>query len=145
MPSPVPGLSVFETIGHGGYSVVYLARQESVGRDVALKIDNRVVREERDRRRFLREARAAGLLTEHPNVISVFDAGITGDNRPYLVMELCRSGSLAARLREEGALPPADVREVGIQIADALAAAHEAGVLHRDVKPANILINEVGS
>ena len=90
MESPVPGLTVSEVLGHGGYSVVYRARQESVGREVALKVDNRTVRDERDRRRFLREANAAGQLSGHLNVISLFDAGITTDGRPYLVMEVCR-------------------------------------------------------
>jgi len=115
-----------------------------VGREVALKVDNRMVRDERDRRRFLREAHAAGQLSDHPNVISVFDAGITEDGRPYLVMELC-SGSLADRLGKDGTIPPPDVREVGVRIADALEVAHQAGVLHRDLKPANILVNRFGS
>jgi hypothetical protein len=123
---------------------VYRGRQESVGREVALKVDNRMVRDDRDRRRFLREAHAAGQLSDHPNVISVFDAGITEDGRPYLVMELC-SGSLADRLGKDGTIPAPDVREVGVRIADALEVAHQAGVLHRDLKPANILVNRFGS
>ena len=145
LTSPVAGITVLEVLGHGGFSVVYRGRQESVGREVALKVDNRMVRDERDRRRFLREAHAAGQLSDHPNVISVFDAGITEDGRPYLVMELCTAGSLADRLRKDGALPAPDVREVGVRIADALEAAHTAGVLHRDLKPANILVNRFGS
>ncbi len=123
---------------------MYRGRQESVGREVALKVDNRMVRDDRDRRRFLREAHAAGQLSDHPNVISVFDAGITEDGRPYLVMELC-SGSLADRLGKDGTVPAPDVREVGVRIADALEVAHQAGVLHRDLKPANILVNRFGS
>jgi serine/threonine protein kinase len=145
MTSPVPGYSVFEVIGHGGYSSVYRARQESVGREVALKVDNRIVRDDRDRRRFLREARAASRLSDHPNVVSVYDGGITDDGRPYLAMELCLAGSLDDRLREHGPRPPAEVRDVGVRIADALVAAHEAGVLHRDLKPANILVTQSGS
>jgi DNA-binding NarL/FixJ family response regulator/tRNA A-37 threonylcarbamoyl transferase component Bud32 len=142
---PVPGLTVLQILGHGGYSSVYRAHQESVGRAVALKIGNRPVREERDRRRFLREARAAGRLSDHPNVISLYDAGLTSDGRPYLVMELCPAGSLADRLRTDGRLPPAEVRDIGIRIADALVEAHGAGVLHRDLKPANILVNRFGA
>ncbi len=145
MTSPVAGITVIEVLGHGGFSVVYRGRQESVGREVALKVDNRMAKDERDRRRFLREAHAAGQLSDHPNVISVFDAGITEDGRPYLVMELCPGGSLADRLRRDGPLPAADVREVGVRIADALEAAHQAGVLHRDLKPANILVNRFNS
>lgn len=143
--SPVPGISALEVLGYGGFSVVYRARQESVGREVALKVDNRTVRDERDRRRFLREAHAAGRLSDHPNVISVFDAGITHDGRPYLVMELCPNGSLADRVKRDGTLPAAEVREIGVRIADALDTAHAAGVLHRDLKPANILINRFGA
>jgi serine/threonine protein kinase len=143
--SPVAGITILDVLGHGGFSVVYRCRQESVGREVALKIDNRSVQDDRDRRRFLREAHAAGRLSDHPNVISVFDAGITDDGRPYLVMELCPSGSLADRLRTDGPLPAADVREVGVRIADALESAHQVGVLHRDLKPANILVNRWGT
>jgi serine/threonine protein kinase len=131
-------------LGHGGFSVVYRARQELLGRDVALKVGNRTMTDDRDRRRFLREAHAAGRLSDHPNVISLYDAGVAPDDRPYLVMELCPDGSLADRLRAHGALPPAYVREVGIGIADALAEAHGAGVLHRDLKPANVLVNRFG-
>lgn len=144
LPSPVPGLSDLTVIARGGYSTVYKARQDSVGREVALKIDTRSLEEERDRRRFLREAEAAGRMSGHPNVVNVYDAGVTGDNHPYLVMELCTGGSYAGRLKKEGPLGPSEVRDVGIKIADALHAAHAAGILHRDVKPGNILINAYG-
>jgi len=100
--------------------------------------------DERDRRQFLREARAAGQLSDHPNVVALYDAGILPDGLPYLVMELCTGGSLLDRLKKTGPLPPAEACELGAKIADALAAAHEAGVLHRDIKPANILINRYG-
>jgi serine/threonine protein kinase len=144
LPSPVPGLSDLTVIARGGYSTVYKARQDSVGREVALKIDTRSLDEERDRRRFLREAEAAGRMSGHPNVVNVYDAGVTGDNHPFLVMELCSGGSYASRLKKVGPLGPAEVREVGVKIADALHAAHNAGILHRDVKPGNILINAYG-
>ncbi len=144
VPSPVPGLSGLTVLARGGYSTVYRARQDSVGREVALKIDTRPLDDERDRRRFLREAEAAGRMSGHPHVVKVFDAGVTGDNYPYLVMELCTGGSYSGRLKTYGPLPPAEVRDVGVRIADALHAAHQAGILHRDVKPANILINAYG-
>jgi len=143
--SPVAGITLLESLGHGGFSVVYRGLQTSVGREVALKVGNRAVSDERDRRRFLREARAAGQLSDHPNVISLYDAGITEDGRTFLVMELCPAGSLADQLRASGPLRPADVREVGVRIADALEFAHQAGVLHRDLKPANILVNRFGA
>ncbi len=140
----MPGLSDLTVIARGGYSTVYRARQDSVGREVALKIDTRSLDEERDRRRFLREAEAAGRMSGHPNVVNVYDAGVTGDNHPYLVMELCTGGSYAGRLKKDGPLPAAEVRDIGVKIADALHAAHNAGILHRDVKPGNILINAYG-
>ena len=140
----MPGLSDLTVIARGGYSTVYKARQDSVGREVALKIDTRSLDEERDRRRFLREAEAAGRMSGHPNVVNVYDAGVTGDNHPFLVMEFCSGGSYAGRLKKERRLGPSEVRDVGIKIADALHAAHTAGILHRDVKPGNILINGYG-
>ena len=140
----VPGYEVYAAVGQGGFGTVYRARQLTVGREVALKIDNRVLTTERDRRRFLREVSAAGHLSGHPHVIGLYDAGTLPDGRPYLVMELCPGGSLESVLHQRGHLPPGQVRDIGVGIADALAAAHDAGVLHRDVKPANILVNRYG-
>jgi hypothetical protein len=123
---------------------VYRAWQQAVGREVAVKVDNRVLLTERDQRRFLREVTAAGRLSGHPNVIDVYDAGTLPDGRPYLVMELCPGGSLQDELRRQGRLSPARVGGIGVALADALAAAHQAGVLHRDLKPANVLVNRYG-
>ncbi|MFC4534791.1 serine/threonine-protein kinase [Sphaerisporangium dianthi] len=140
----VPGYEVLGVLGQGGFGVVYRARQLAVRREVALKVDNRVLLSDRDRRRFMREVSSAGALSGHPHVADVYDAGVLGDGRPYMVLELCPGGSLADRLRAEGPLSPAEVRDIGVRIGDALAAAHAAGVLHRDVKPANILVNGYG-
>ena len=139
------GYDVVETLGQGGFGIVYRTRQVAVGRDVALKIDNRVLVTERDKRRFMREVTAAGQLSGHPHVVAVYDAGVLGDGRPYMVLELCPNGSLADRLQAQGPLPAPEVRDIGVRIADALAAAHGIGVLHRDVKPANILVNRYGT
>jgi serine/threonine protein kinase len=138
----VPGLSGLSVLARGGYATVYRAVQESVSRDVAVKVENRTLDNERDQRRFLREARAAGRMSSHPHVVDLFDAGVTADQHPYLIMELC-DGSYADRMRDSP-LTPAEAREVGIKIADALADAHQLGVLHRDVKPANILRSRFG-
>jgi hypothetical protein len=138
------GYNVAGVCGRGGFGIVYRAWQQSVGREVAVKIDNRVLLTERDQRRFMREVTAAGRLSGHPNVIDVYDAGTLPDGRPYLVMELCPGGSLQDQLSSHGPLAPAQVRDIGVALADALAAAHQAGVLHRDIKPANVLVNRYG-
>ncbi|MFC7105071.1 protein kinase [Nonomuraea rubra] len=93
----VPGYEIKGVLGQGGFGVVYLALQSAVGREVALKVDNRVLLSERDRRRFLREVTAAGALSGHPHVVPVYDAGLLPDGRPYMVLELCPGGSLAGR------------------------------------------------
>jgi serine/threonine protein kinase len=128
----------------GGFATVYRCWQVAVGREVAVKVDNRALLSERDRRRFFREVTAAGRLSGHPHVIDVYDAGTLPDGRPYLVMELCPAGSLNDALRRDGPMDATRVRDIGIRLADALAAAHAAGVLHRDLKPANILVNRYG-
>jgi serine/threonine protein kinase len=138
----VPGLTGLTVLARGGYATVYKAMQESVGRDVAVKVENRTLESERDRRRFLREARAAGRMSSHPHVVDLFDAGVTVDGHPYLIMELC-DGSYAERMKTSP-LSAAEARDVGMKIADALADAHALGVLHRDVKPANILMSRFG-
>ena len=135
----VPGLELGEVIGQGGFATVYRAQQVALQRDVAVKIDHRVLATDRRRRRFEREIDAVTRLSGHPHVVTVHDAGMTSDWRPYLVMELCPAGSLQQRLDAEGALPWPDVLDVGVGLAAALAAAHRAGVVHRDVKPANVL------
>ncbi|HEY1324652.1 MAG TPA: serine/threonine-protein kinase, partial [Streptosporangiaceae bacterium] len=140
----IPGYQAGSVLGSGGFATVYRCWQLRVGREVAVKVDNRVLLSERDRRRFVREVTAAGRLSGHPHVIDVYDAGTLADGRPYLVMELCPAGSLADALHRDGPMSPAQVRDIGIRISDALAAAHAAGVLHRDIKPANILINRYG-
>jgi eukaryotic-like serine/threonine-protein kinase len=141
-PPAVPGLSGLTVLARGGYATVYRAVQHSVGREVAVKVENRTLDSERDQRRFLREARAAGRMSGHPHVVDLFDCGVTGHGRPYLIMELC-DGSYAERMRH-CPLGAAETRDVGVKIADALADAHHLGVLHRDVKPANILVTRFG-
>ncbi|MDW4904617.1 serine/threonine-protein kinase [Streptomyces sp. ADMS] len=140
----VPGYEVVEVLGQGGFATVYRARQLAVGREVALKMDSRVLATDRDRQRFLREVTAAGQLSGHPHVVAVYDAGVLDDGRPYMVLELCPGGSLGDRLHRQGPIPAAEARDIGVRIADALAAAHAGGVLHRDIKPGNIMIDRYG-
>lgn len=140
----LPGYEVVEILGQGGFATVYRARQLAVGREVALKVDGRVLAADRDRQRFLREVTSAGRLSGHPHVVALYDAGVLPDGRPYMVMELCPGGSLGERLRDKGPFAVAEARDIGVRLADALAAAHEAGVLHRDIKPGNVMINQYG-
>lgn len=135
----IPGLTNIELLTVGGYATIYRARQEALGRLVAVKVESFTLESERDQARFVREAHAAGKMSSHPHVVDFFDAGVTADNHPYLVMELC-AGSYQDRMP----MRPAEVRDIGVKIADALADAHDRNVMHRDVKPANILITHFG-
>ncbi len=141
----VPGIELGPEIGRGGFAHVHRGRQVSVDREVAVKINDRRPHDPRDRRRFLREVTAVARISGHPHVVSLHDAGTTTDGRPYLVMELCPGGSVADLLRHTGPWSAAEARRVGVAVSGALAAAHAAGVLHRDVKPANILIDAFGT
>lgn len=144
LPTPiVPGLTDLQVFARGGYATVYSATQISVGREVAVKVENRTLVSERDQARFLREARAAGRMSSHPHVVDLFDVGVTIDQHPYLIMELC-DGSYAERMRNSP-LDAVEARDLGVKIADAIAHSHGAGVLHRDVKPANILYSHFNS
>jgi hypothetical protein len=127
---------VVEKLGAGGMGEVYLARDERLGRDVALKIlpDGRL-RDEVARSRFRREAQAL-LRLSHPHVATLFDFGSV-DGTDFLVMERVGGKTLDVVLRE-GPLPERDVVRLGAQLARGLAAAHEAGVIHRDLKPSNL-------
>ncbi|HEY3507089.1 MAG TPA: serine/threonine-protein kinase [Actinocatenispora sp.] len=140
-PDLGPNLTGLVPIAYGSCSTVYRADQPTVGRAVAVKVDNRTLDTEPDRRRFRYEARATGRVSGHPAVIDLFDAGVSADGHPYLVMELC-TGSYTERA---GRTSPEEVRVIGARIADALSAAHSAGVLHRDVKPGNILRTRFGT
>ncbi|MET1006093.1 MAG: LCP family protein [Propionibacteriaceae bacterium] len=143
-PPVVPGISDWRPLARGGFATVWQARQETLDRQVAVKVDERTLDTESEQRRFLGEARAAGNLSGHPGIVTVHDAGILADGRPYLVMKLCPGGSLTRWLRPDNRHTTEEILEVGIRIADALAAAHAMGMLHRDVKPANILIDSYG-
>ena len=138
------GLTDWRPLARGGFAVVWEARQSSLDRLVAVKIITRRLDNPEERARFLRESGAAGRMSSHPGIVTVHDAGLLDDDRPYLVMELCTGGSLTRRLAPENRPDPAWVRDVGVRIADALDAAHALGVLHRDVKPANVLIDAYG-
>ncbi|PSR70192.1 protein kinase [Nocardia sp. MDA0666] len=136
------GFEDAEEIGRGGFGEVYRCRQIGVERTVAVKVLTEEFDE--DRERFLREQRAMGRLTGHPNIVEMLEVGATGNGHPYLVMPYHSHGSLHSRILRDGPLLLPEVLHLGVMIAGALETAHRAGVLHRDIKPANILLTDYG-
>jgi beta-lactam-binding protein with PASTA domain len=123
---------------------VYLAHDNILDRDVALKVmSTRYASDEEFVERFKREAQSAAALS-HPNIVSIFDRGASEDGTYYIAMEYLPGGTLKDRIMRKGALPPRTAAAVALQIAEALRVAHERGVIHRDIKPHNILITESG-
>ncbi len=139
----VSGYQELTEIGSGGSAIVYRAYQERFDRTVALKVlDGRLSRKARDR--FDRECALMGRLSSHPGIATVLDSGVTSDGRPFLAMEYLPEGSMADRVAAVGPLSVSDALGVGVKLAGALAAAHDLDVVHRDVKPENVLISAYG-
>src|SRR5579871_1067211 len=135
-------------VGAGGMSTVYRAFDETLQRRVAIKLMNREVASDSDQlERFRREARAVAQLS-HPNIVGVIDAGDDLDPvhpRPYIVLEYVQGETLKDRIRREGRLSIPEAVAYSIEIARALGAAHARHIVHRDVKPQNVLIDEEGT
>ncbi len=128
-----------ECIGRGGMARIYRAEHEGLRRHVALKVLNRsFARDRQGRERFLREARIAAAV-KHPNVVNIFDVGVQG-SVPYLVMELLEGADLETMMRGEGALSEATLVDILVPIVAGLSAVHDAGFVHRDLKPGNIYV-----
>jgi serine/threonine protein kinase/class 3 adenylate cyclase len=155
LPSRFPSLKTLDTrsnerygltklIGGGGMAEVYLARDRELDRDVALKLlKHQYAEDEQFVERFDREAKNAASLS-HPNIVAVYDRGKTRDGAYYIVMEHVAGGTLKGRILEKGPLPAPEAGTMALQVARALRLAHERGVIHRDIKPQNILLTESG-
>jgi eukaryotic-like serine/threonine-protein kinase len=134
---------IVRRLGAGAMAIVELADDMQLERPVAIKLLRAGVLDDGDlRTRFVREARAAARLS-HPNVVRVFDTGQT-DGRPFIVMEYVPGQTLAAVLERRRTLPPAEVVDLGMQACAGLAEAHEHGLVHRDVKPQNLILRDDG-
>lgn len=136
----VPGVEGLTFVAEGGFSTVYRGYQTQFGRWVAVKVIHTVGDPEGAARRLEREQLAMGRLSQHPNVVTVYHAGTLPGGQPYLLMDYLAAGSLAQRLVDRGPMRPAQVARVGADLAAALAVAHQLGVVHGDLKPANVLL-----
>lgn len=138
----IENMSECKEIGSGGFATVYSATENLFGRTVAIKVLYHL--DDAGRRRFDRERMTMGLMDGHPNVITPHTAGYTSQGFPYLVMEYAPGGSLADLLADEGPIGWDDAARYLLPVADALGHGHSQGVLHRDVKPENILLGTNG-
>ncbi|WP_169580723.1 serine/threonine-protein kinase [Microbacterium thalassium] len=142
-PPILPGLAYIRPLGSGGFADVFLYEQDMPRRNVAVKVLPSDVRDPELRRMFNAEADVLAHLSAHPSIVTVYQAGISADGRPFIVMEYC-PGSLAERYRIER-IPVDEVLSIGVRMAGAIESAHRAGLVHRDVKPSNILITTFGT
>ena len=134
------GFQDADEIGRGGFGIVYRCAQTALDRTVAVKVLTTELGE--DLERFVREQRAMGRLTGHPNIVDVLQVGETESGYPYVVMPYYQRGSLEAQIRRSGPLALQEVLRLGVKLAGALESAHRLGILHRDVKPANVLLTD---
>ena len=145
LPSPpptLPGFSHVHVLGSGGFADVFLYEQNMPRRQVAVKVMLSEVVNDQVRQMFQAEANLMAQLSAHPAILTVYQASISSDGRPYLVMELC-SSALSQRYRTER-IPVPEVLRVAVKIGSAIETAHRSGVLHRDIKPSNILLTAYG-
>ncbi|MFC5501207.1 serine/threonine-protein kinase [Lysinimonas soli] len=141
-PPVLPGFSYVHVLGSGGFADVFLYEQNMPRRQVAVKVMLSEVVNEQVRQMFQAEANLMAQLSAHPAILTVYQASVSADGRPYLVMELC-SASLSERYRRER-IPVPEVLRIAVKIGSAIETAHRAGVLHRDIKPSNILLTAYG-
>jgi serine/threonine protein kinase len=141
-PPVLPGFSTVHVLGSGGFADVFLYEQNMPRRQVAVKVMLSEVVNDQVRQMFQAEANLMAQLSSHPSILTVYQASVSSDGRPYLVMELC-SSSLSERYRRER-IPVPEVLRIAVKIGSAIETAHRAGVLHRDIKPSNILLTAYG-
>ena len=135
---------IVKPLGSGGMAEVYLAHDDVLDRKVALKVmSERYAYDDEFVERFRREAQSAAALS-HPNIVAIYDRGESEDGTYYMAMECLPGGTLKDHILRRGALPPQTAAAVALQIAEALRAAHQAGVVHRDIKPHNVLVTAAG-
>ncbi|MCT9820629.1 serine/threonine protein kinase [Microbacterium sp. W1N] len=146
LPSTPPvlgGFTYVRPLGTGGFADVFLFEQNLPRRPVAVKVLLRDIVDEGLLRMFNAEADVMARLSSHPSILTIYEASISADGRPYLVMEFCPT-SLTTRYRRE-VIPVAEVLQIGVKVSSALETAHRSGLLHRDIKPSNILITAFGA
>ncbi|WP_040162863.1 serine/threonine-protein kinase [Microbacterium gorillae] len=141
-PPVLAGLTFVRPLGSGGFADVFLYEQAMPRRSVAVKVLPSDVRDSDLLRMFNAEADVLARLSAHPSIVTVYQAGISADGRAYIVMEYC-PGSMSPRYRTER-IPVPEVLAVGVKMAGALETAHRTGLVHRDIKPGNILITAFG-
>src|ERR1700716_6071 len=132
-----------EEIGRGGFGVGYRCNQRELDRTVAVKVLTADLDPD-NLERFVREQIAMGKLSGHPHIVSIFQVGTTATGRPYIVMQYHPHGSMEAKIHDAGPIGWRGATSIGVKMAGALETAHRLGTLHRDVKPANILLTEYG-
>ncbi|MDT5104535.1 MAG: serine/threonine-protein kinase PknK, partial [Mycobacterium sp.] len=132
-----------EPVGRGGFGVVYRCRQPSLDRVVAIKVLSSD-RDDLDLEYFAREQRAMGRVSGHPNIVPVLHSGLTFAGRPYIVMPYHSRDTLGSWIKSHGSLAVNEALTIGVRLAGALETAHRAGVLHRDIKPPNVLLTNYG-
>ena len=142
-PDAIEGYDIKEQIGRGGFATVYRAADLAHGRSVAIKVINGALNAD-ERRRFDRERLAIGQVADHPNVVGVYESGVTEEGQAYMVLEFATGGSLGDRLEQHGSVPWPEAVEIMGEVADAVSAAHAVDIRHRDIKPDNILLSQYG-
>jgi len=146
LPSAPPGIAGFtyvRPLGTGGFADVFLFEQNLPRRPVAVKVMLEDIVDDNLLRMFNAEADVMARLSAHPSILTIYEASISADGRPYIVMEYCPT-SLTNRYRRE-VIPVSEVLQLGVKIASALETAHRSGLLHRDIKPSNILMTTFGA